>query len=114
MTNLFLRITGESTLLQRVQHVEFEGITRLSPAYDLVSSKLVLKNSEEELALPIRGRRNRLKKNDLIDYFAIERMNIPKKVVQSILKKFSETVPLWKKLIEKSFLPQEHKSAYRK
>ena len=39
-------------------------------------------------------------------------MNIPKKVVQSILKKFSETVPLWKKLIEKSFLPQEHKSAY--
>ncbi len=89
-----------------------EGITRLSPAYDLVSSKLVLKNSEEDLALPIRGRKNRLKKNDLIDYFAIERMSIPKKVVQSILKKFSEAVPLWKKLIEKSFLPQEYKSAY--
>ena len=43
-----------------------EGITRLSPAYDLVSSKLVLKNSEEELALPIRGRRNRLKKMILL------------------------------------------------
>lgn len=90
-----------------------EGITKISPAYDLVNSKLVMKNSDEELALPIRGKRNRLKKSDLIDYFAVEYMNIPKKVVQSILKEFSETIPLWKKLIEKSFLPNKYKDNYK-
>ncbi len=90
-----------------------EGITKLSPAYDLVSSILVLKNSREELALPIRGKKRRLKRNDLIDYFAVKYMNIPEKVIASTLKDFAEVVPFWQKLIKKSFLPKEYKSTYK-
>jgi serine/threonine-protein kinase HipA len=41
-----------------------KGIVALSPVYDLVSSRLVIPEEEEELALTINGKRNRLNKKD--------------------------------------------------
>ena len=43
-----------------------KGIVALSPAYDLVSSRLVIPEEEEELALTINGKRNRLNKKDFL------------------------------------------------
>ena len=43
-----------------------KGIVALSPAYDLVSSRLVIPEEEEELALTINGKRNRLTKKDFL------------------------------------------------
>lgn len=43
-----------------------KGIVALSPVYDLVSSRLVIPEEDEELALTINGKRNRLNKKDFL------------------------------------------------
>jgi len=43
-----------------------KGIVALSPAYDLVSSRLVIPEEAEEMALTLNGKRNRLKRNDFL------------------------------------------------
>lgn len=45
-----------------------KGTIALSPAYDLVSSRLVIPEESEELALTINGRRNRLGRNDFLAF----------------------------------------------
>lgn len=43
-----------------------KGIVALSPVYDLVSSRLVIPEEDEEMALTINGKRNRLNKKDFL------------------------------------------------
>ena len=43
-----------------------KGIVALSPVYDLVSSRLVIPEEEEEMALTINGKHNRLNKKDFL------------------------------------------------
>lgn len=45
-----------------------KGIVALSPVYDLVSSRLVLPEEGDEIALTINGKQNRLTKNDFKDF----------------------------------------------
>ena len=47
-----------------------DGYVALSPAYDLVSSRLVIPEEAEELALTINGRRNRLSQSDFLAFAA--------------------------------------------
>lgn len=54
-----------------------QNVTRLSPAYDIVCSKLVLPR-EEDSALTLNGKKNNLTRNDF-DTFA-EALKIPEKV----------------------------------
>jgi serine/threonine-protein kinase HipA len=44
------------------------GTTALSPAYDLVSSRLVIPAEAEELALTLNGKRNRLQRADFLAF----------------------------------------------
>jgi serine/threonine-protein kinase HipA len=45
-----------------------EGTVALSPAYDLVSSRLVIPEEDGELALTVNGRRNRLGRTDFLAF----------------------------------------------
>ncbi len=45
-----------------------KGIIALSPAYDLVSSRLVIPEEKDEMALTINGKRNRLNKSDFLTF----------------------------------------------
>jgi len=45
-----------------------DGTVALSPVYDLVSSRLVIPEENEEVALTINGRRNRLKRTDFLAF----------------------------------------------
>lgn len=47
----------------------------LSPAYDLVSSRLVIPNESDELALSLNGRQNRLVRQDFLAF--AEYMQLP-------------------------------------
>lgn len=87
------------SLIVRKEKVE------LSPAYDLVNSTLVIASPKEQLALPIRGKRNKLTREDLIEYFAIERLKISKPVVAGVVRAFTAGFSEWRNLIQKSFLP---------
>jgi serine/threonine-protein kinase HipA len=44
------------------------GVVALSPAYDLVSSRLVISQEAEEMALTVNGKRNRLKRDDFLAF----------------------------------------------
>lgn len=57
-----------------------EGRVELSPAYDLLNSSIVLQ-TKEEIALPLRGKKSRLKRSDLLDYFGHERLGIEKAIL---------------------------------
>jgi serine/threonine-protein kinase HipA len=96
----------------------FSVITRggrvvLSPAYDLVNSTIVLKNPKEEMALPIRGKRSRLSRDDLLSYFARERLQLNERVLSDVVARFQAAFPAWDELITNSFLSLEKKEGYR-
>ncbi|MDD3626127.1 MAG: HipA domain-containing protein [bacterium] len=57
---------------------------RLSPSYDMVSSKLLLPD-EEDSALPINGKSNKLTINDFLQFS--DRFNIPYKITERIISK---------------------------
>ena len=89
-----------------------QGVVALAPAYDLLNSTIALKNAKEEMALPIRGKRSRLTRADLVDYFGGERLEINEKVRAEVRARFESAFPVWDDLLSKSFLTRENKHAY--
>ena len=66
------------------------GEFELSPAYDLVSTALVIADDQEETALTINGKKSRLKKKDF-DALA-SNLEINTKVLNSIYAKFENAI----------------------
>jgi serine/threonine-protein kinase HipA len=62
-----------------------ENQIRLAPAYDVVSSKIVIPN-EEDLALTINGKKNKINKDDF--YKFSEFLGINKKYTEELFKKY--------------------------
>ena len=83
----------------------------LSPAYDLLSTQLVLPEDTEELALNLNGKKRKIRKVDF--EIAMKNSNIDKKAIANIFKKFKRTIPLWEEMIDKSFLSNEIKTKYK-
>jgi len=83
----------------------------LAPAYDLVNSTIVL-NGTEEIALPLFGRRNRLKRENFFEYLARERMRLPDTAVRKVEKEIAAALPAWPDLIRRSFLSPETREKY--
>jgi serine/threonine-protein kinase HipA len=84
----------------------------LSPAYDMVNTTIALTNSIEELALPLKGKKKNLTKNDFLTYFAKERLEISDKSRDKVCEEFHEALPLWEAYLERSFLSSEKKKQY--
>ena len=84
---------------------------KLSPAYDLVASSLLLPEDKEELALTLNARKRNIKKRDFIAF--AEHFNIGSKTVNNIFYKFEQKIPQWKKFIEDSFITNDLKQKYR-
>ena len=84
----------------------------LSPAYDLLNSTIAQKNAQEEIALPLRGRKNNLNKHDIFDYFAVERLGLNQKIIDRVIQDFQCAIPKWQKLIGMSFLSQAMQEKY--
>ncbi len=85
----------------------------LAPAYDMVNSTLALPGATEEMALPIRGKKRELSRRDLVDYFAADRLALESRAVGEVLRSIADAFPVWDRLIGRSFLPEEQKTAYR-
>lgn len=82
----------------------------LSPAYDLVSSALVVKNDNEELALTLNGKKRKLKKLDFIK--SMELYKIDNKSIDNIFSKFLKLETKMTNIIQKSFLTEDLKTEY--
>ena len=84
----------------------------LSPCYDLVNSTIEYIKQDEEIALPLKGKKKHLTRAVLIDYFGVERCELNFKSIDKILDSISSVADKWDELIEISFLSKEMKARY--
>jgi len=100
------------------QHLKnFSLITKnnkvaLSPFYDLINTTISLANPAEEIALPLKGKKSKLNKKILVEYWGMERLGLNDQVIKQSLKTINEKIEKWNILINKSFLTKEMKEKY--
>lgn len=110
---LFCYVTGNEDMhLKNFSLITKNGKTTLTPIYDFLNSSIAIKNSEEEIALTLKGKKSNLKATDFIDYYAKERLQLNEKTITTILEEMHNTIPKWKELLEISFLSDEMKEKY--
>lgn len=83
----------------------------LSPAYDLVCTKIAMPEDREEMALTINAKKRKLKKADF-DKLAIS-LKIPERAMENSYKKIVTKLPEAIELIDISFLPENMKKQYK-
>ena len=91
-----------------------DGKVKLSPCYDLLNTTIEYRKPDEEIALPLKGKKKRLTYNILIEYFGLGRCELTAKSVDKVLDTISSAIPVWKSLIDSSFLSNGMKEKYLK
>ena len=110
---IFGYLTGNDDMhLKNFSVITEDGRVRLSPCYDLVNTSIEYKKPEEEIALTLRGRKKKLTRQILIDYFGIERCELPAKSIDKVLETIVAAIPQWKELTDISFLSKGMKEKY--
>jgi serine/threonine-protein kinase HipA len=110
---LFSFLTGNADMhLKNFSLIDKPGTGYLlAPAYDLVPTSIMLLEDKEELALPLNGKKNRLKRSDFDTFY--DNLKIPEKIRNSSYKRFKKAVPEWLDFIEISFISKERKQQYK-
>lgn len=109
---LFCYLTGNADMhLKNFSLYKKIKETTLTPAYDLLSTKLVIPEDTEELALTLNGKKRKLKRSDFDNL--LKTMKVEDKVIENTYNKFRKVLPLWYDLIEISFLPNQMKIDYK-
>ena len=111
---LFAFLTGNEDLhLKNFSLITRKDIVSLSPAYDLLNTTIALPNPTEELALPVRGKKSKLKRDDMIGYYGRERLKLTPKIIDRVLSDLATAPPHWFDLLDRSFLSPFMRTAYR-
>jgi serine/threonine-protein kinase HipA len=87
-----------------------EQIYNLSPAYDMLSTALVMPEDKEELALTLNGKKRKITRDDFVKAF--QSSNLEDKIIENIFGKFEKAVSLWMDCIQSCFLDEEMKERY--
>jgi len=110
---MFCFLTGNEDMhLKNFSIIRKKDVISLSPAYDLLNTTIVVSRPEEEFALPLNGKKNRLKRQDLVDYFGRERLGLTERVLDKMLEDFVRVRTAWEALIDISFLSPKMKEKY--
>jgi len=109
---LFSYLTGNADMhLKNFSLMENNlGEYELSPAYDLLSTALIIPDDKEEFALTINGKKSRLKRSDF-DTLATS-LKINDKSLQAIYDRFYKGLSKWGDFIKQSLLSDEMKNNY--
>lgn len=110
--NLFSFLTGNSDMHLKnfsLMRNELSEVT-LSPAYDLLSTKLLFVEDKEEMALSINGKKTKLKK---IDFTVLgNNLKMNEKSIENSFKRLHKAIPKMKEVIHDSYMRPEIKKAY--
>jgi serine/threonine-protein kinase HipA len=82
----------------------------LSPAYDLLNVAIVNPEDDEELALTLEGKRKKLAKKHFVSLG--EKLELNKKQIDGVFKRFIKNKKKALSLLEGSFLSSEYKQKY--
>lgn len=108
---LFCFVTGNNDMhLKNLSLFRPHKSYQLSPAYDLVNTAIANPDDQEELALPLSGRKSKLQLHDFIQ--AAATMGVKENIVRRLIANMNKTLPKWKLLINESFLDKEMKEKY--
>ncbi len=107
-------IGNEDMHLKNFSLITKDNKVILSPCYDLLNTTIALKNAKEEIALPLKGKKNNLSQRDFLHYFAAERLELNDKVIADIIQTFQKVIPEWIRLINISFLSAQMRERYLK
>ena len=109
---LFSWITGNNDMhLKNFSLFEpHAGNIRLTPAYDMLNAVILNPEDEEELALTLNGKRQRLRRQDFITSGLT--MGVGQKTVERLIGKYVRLLPEMKKFIGNSFLNDKLKDRY--
>lgn len=109
---LFCYLIGNTDMhLKNFSLYKKVGECVLAPAYDLLSTKLVIPQDNEELALTLNGKKSKLKKVDFDSL--LKTMKVDDKAIENVYDKFRKVIPEWLLFIDSSFLPDEMKEQYK-
>ena len=109
---LFSFLTGNNDMhLKNFSLLKRNLTYHLCPAYDLVSSELVVEGDDEDLALNLNGKKKKIKRKDF--EIAMKGAGLEQKVIENIFKKYKKLLPKWAKFIDESFLPDPMKNEYK-
>ncbi len=112
--NIFCFLTGNADMhLKNFSLMQNDaGEMVLSPAYDLISTKLMPIDDKEEVALTVNGKKAKIKRGD---FFALgKNLQIPEKVIENSFARLLTPIPAMKKIIRNSFMSIELKKSYNK
>ena len=110
---LFSWLVGNSDMhLKNFSLYRPQGATgyQLTPAYDLLSTKLVLPEDTEELALTLCGKKSKLRKELFTN--VMKDSGIPDKVIENSFSKFTQVADQWYDFIQESTLPDDMKESF--
>jgi serine/threonine-protein kinase HipA len=110
---LFNYLVGNEDMhLKNFSVITQDGKVTLSPCYDLVNTTIEYKKQDEEIALPLRGKKKHLTRNILVDYFGKERCGLTSKSIDKVLGSITSAMPKWEEMIDISFLSDDMKEKY--
>ena len=104
---------NEDMHLKNFSVIRKNDVISLTPAYDLLNTTIILPRPTEEMALPLNGKKNRLTRQDLVEYFARERLGLATRMVDRVLATFRQALPAWEALVAISFLSPAMQKKYR-
>ena len=85
-----------------------DGIVRLSPAYDLLCTRLAI--PDDQLALPVCGKRDNLKRRTWLDFAA--HIHLPQRAAERVIADVARALPPAIELVGRSFLPADEQATY--
>jgi len=110
---LFSFLVGNEDMhLKNFSLLRRDGNIELSPAYDLLATTLVIREAQDEMALPIRGKKNLLTRDDLLGYFCGEWCRLPDRILDGLLRDLEKSVQAWPEVIRRSFLSEPLRERY--
>lgn len=108
---VFAWITGNADMhLKNYSLYAPQNEYQLTPAYDLLSTALVIPEDTEELALTICGKKRKLHRHHFVS--AMVASGVEEKVCANIFARFQRVLPKWRAMIAQSFLPLEMQKDY--
>lgn len=105
-------IGNEDMHLKNYSLITRNNKVELSPGYDLLNTTIALPNPQEEIALPLAGKKRNLNSNVLISYWGKERLGLNDVVINQVTSTFTKMWDEWERLINISFLSLKMKENY--
>lgn len=105
-------IGNEDMHLKNFSLIRNEDIIEFSPFYDLINTTIALIDPQEESALPLNGKKNKLQKEDFIDYFGNHVLKLSSQSIKNILSTIYDQLDLWLDYIHRSYLSSTMRLRY--